>query len=82
VEGAHRDADRVTNQSWESRHQSVVGTYENKVLYNQQEIDRLRSELNDTKARMTDNSDPIAIVHKAKEIREAIGGTGAVWRRL
>jgi hypothetical protein len=63
-----------TNQSWESRHQSVVGTYENKVLYNQQEIDRLRSELNDTKARMTDNSDPIAIVHKAKEIREAIGG--------
>jgi len=63
-----------TNQSWESRHQSVVATYENQVLWKQQEIDRLKSELSDTRARMTDNSDPIAIVHKAKEIREAIGG--------
>ncbi len=63
-----------TNQSWESRHQSVVATYENKILWQQADIDRLRGELNDTKARMTDNSDPIAIVHKAKEIREAIGG--------
>lgn len=62
------------NQSWESRHQSVVATYENRGLWLQQEIDRLKSDLSDTKARMSDNSDPIAIVHKAKEIREAIGG--------
>lgn len=65
------------NQSWESRHQSVVSTYENQVLWKQQEIDRLKAELTDTRARMTDNSDPIAIVHKAKEIREAIGGPEA-----
>lgn len=62
------------NQSWESRHQSVVATYENRGLWLQQEIDRLKSDLSDTRARMSDNSDPIAIVHKAKEIREAIGG--------
>lgn len=62
------------NQNWESRHQSVISTYENRGLWLQQEIDRLKSDLNDTRARMSDNSDPIAIVHKAKEIREAIGG--------
>jgi len=66
-----------TNQSWESRHQSVVATYENQILWKQQEIDRLKAELTDVRARMTDNSDPIAIVHKAKEIREAIGGPEA-----
>jgi hypothetical protein len=66
-----------TNQNWESRHQSVVATYENQILWKQQEIDRLKAELADTRARMTDNSDPIAIVHKAKEIREAIGGPEA-----
>jgi hypothetical protein len=66
-----------TNQSWEGRHQSVVATYENRLLWQQQEIDRLKSDLADTKARMNDNSDPIAIVHKAKEIREAIGGPEA-----
>lgn len=64
----------AANQNWESRHQSVVATYENRGLWLQQEIDRLKSDLSDTKARMNDNSDPIAIVHKAKEIREAIGG--------
>jgi len=62
------------NASWESRHQSVLGTHETRGLWLQQEIDRLKSDLSDTKARMSDNSDPIAIVHKAKEIREAIGG--------
>jgi hypothetical protein len=66
-----------TNQNWESRHQSVVSTYENQLLWKQQEIDRLKAELSDMRARMTDNSDPIAIVHKAKEIREAIGGPEA-----
>ena len=66
-----------TNQAWEARHQTVVGTHENKALWLQQEIDRLKSELADTRARMSDNSDPIAIVHKAKEIREAIGGPEA-----
>lgn len=64
----------AANQNWESRHQSVIATYENRGLWLQQEIDRLKSDLSDTKARMSDNSDPIAIVHKAKEIREAIGG--------
>lgn len=63
-----------TNQSWESRHQSVVATYENQILWKQQEIDRLKAELSDTRARMTDSSDPIALVTKAKEIREAIVG--------
>jgi hypothetical protein len=62
------------NASWESRHQSVLGTHETRGLWLQQEIDRLKADLSDTKARMSDNSDPIAIVHKAKEIREAIGG--------
>jgi hypothetical protein len=62
------------NASWESRHQSVLGTHETRALWLQQEIDRLKADLSDTKARMSDNSDPIAIVHKAKEIREAIGG--------
>jgi hypothetical protein len=63
----------ATNTSWENRHQSVSSTFENRILWLQQENDRIKSELNDTKARMTDTSDPIAIVHKAKEIREAIG---------
>lgn len=63
-----------TSSNWEARHQSVVATYENRLLWQQQEIDRIKSELNDAKSRATDNSDPIAIVHKAKEIREAIGG--------
>lgn len=63
-----------TNQSWESRHQSVISTYENRALWLQQEIDRLKSETSEMRGRMTDNSDPIAIVTKAKEIREAIGG--------
>ena len=62
------------NASWESRHQSVLGTHETRGLWLQQEIDRLKADLSDTKGRMSDNSDPIAIVHKAKEIREAIGG--------
>lgn len=60
-------------QSWDARHQSVTSNYENRILWQQQEIDRLKADLTDARAKMTDNSDPIAIVHKAKEIKEAIG---------
>lgn len=60
-------------QSWDARHQSVVANYENRLLWQQTEIDRLKSEVSDLKSKMTDSGDPIAIVHKAKEIREAMG---------
>jgi len=62
-----------TTQSWEARHQSVVTNYENRIQWQQQEIDRLKSEMTDMKVKITDNQDPIAIVHKAKEIRESLG---------
>ena len=64
----------ATNQAWEARHQSVIGNYENRTLWNQQEIDRLKAEISDLRNKAIDSTDPIAIVHKAKEIREAIGG--------
>jgi len=62
-----------TNQAWEARHQSVVGNYENRILWMQQEVDRLKSEINDLRNKAVDSTDPIAIVHKAKEIKDAIG---------
>lgn len=64
----------ATNQAWESRHQSVVGNYENRIQWMQQEIDRLKSEMTDLRSKSVESTDPIAIVQKAKEIREAIGG--------
>jgi hypothetical protein len=63
-----------SNQSWESRHQALITTLETRNVWLQGEIDRLKGEVSDAKNRLTDNSDPIAIVHKAKEIKDAIGG--------
>jgi hypothetical protein len=62
-----------TNQAWEARHQSVIGNYENRILWMQQEVDRLKSEVGDLRNKAVDSTDPIAIVHKAKEIKDAIG---------
>lgn len=63
----------TTNQNWESRHQTVVASMENRAGWLQQEIDRLRSESSDMKTRMVDNSDPIALLHKTNELRDAFG---------
>lgn len=64
-------------QSWDARHQSVVANYENRLLWQAQEIDRLKADMAELRAKATDSSDPIAIVAKAREIKEAIGGPEA-----
>lgn len=65
------------NQSWEARHQSTTTNFESRLLWLQSEIDRLKSENSELRQKGFENSDPLSIIQKGKEIKEAFGITDA-----
>jgi len=64
----------VLESSWESRHQSLVATYEQRVLWLQQETDRLKSDLGEAKLKQEERTDITTQLLKMREMNDLIKG--------
>ena len=64
----------VLESSWESRHQSLVATYEQRVLWLQQETDRLKSDLTESKMKQEERTDITTQLIKMREMNDLIKG--------
>ena len=60
------------DQSWESRHQSTIATYESRSQWMQTEIDRLKVELQDAKHKIHDTTDPVAQVMRMRDLQTTL----------
>lgn len=60
---------QMKEQSWESRHSSMLSAHEMRMMSLQSEIDRLKAELDATKHKVTDSSDPVAQMMKWREMQ-------------
>lgn len=61
------------NQNWENRLQMTNTSNETRISLLQSEIDRLKGEISEARAKLHDQNDPLAMVHKADELRTALG---------
>ena len=64
---------QMKDSSWQSRYDTTVNSYETRITALKEEIDRIRGELADMRTKQIDHGDPIAVVHKAQQIKEALG---------
>jgi hypothetical protein len=60
---------QVQQSSWESRHQSLTSTYENRIQWHQQEIDKLRGELIEAKSKQEEKGDVFSQLAKHRELQ-------------
>lgn len=67
-------AQTTLQSSWDSRHQSLISTYENRVLWLQQEIDRLKLENSEQRGKQEEKGDVITQLAKMKEMQDIIRG--------
>ena len=56
-------------QSWESRHQSLLSGHEVRIMSMMNEVERLKSELDDAKRKAQDVGDPITQMLKMREMQ-------------
>jgi hypothetical protein len=71
---------QVQQNSWEARHQSLISTYENRSVFLQQEIDRLKQENYDLRTKQEEKGDITTQLLKMKEfgaLIKEIGGADA-----
>lgn len=62
-------AQQTQQASWESRHQSMVSTYETRIQWFNAEIDKLKSELMDAKSKQEEKGDVFAQLARYKELQ-------------
>lgn len=67
--------EQMLNQSWESRHNALISSYENRIQWQQGEIDRVKSELSEAKHRQREEQDPISQIHKWAELKNTFKDT-------
>jgi len=67
-------AKETMQSSWESRHQALMSTYENRIQWMQGEQDRLKQELFDAKAKQEERGDVFTQLAKMKEMQDVIKG--------
>jgi hypothetical protein len=65
-------AQSTMQSSWESRHQALVSTYENRIQWLQQEVDRVKSELFDQRAKQEEKGDVLTQLSKMSEMQAVI----------
>lgn len=76
VERDNQWRDRMENNatmiqsSWESRHQSQLATYESRIQWLQQEIDRTKSELLEVKSKQAESQDLGAQLSRLSELKQ------------
>jgi hypothetical protein len=67
-------AKETMQSSWESRHQALMSTYENRIQWMQTEQDRLKQEVFDAKAKQEERGDVFTQLAKMREMQEVIKG--------
>lgn len=67
-------AKETLSSSWESRHQALISTYENRLQWMQGELDRVKSELLDAKAKQEERGDVLTQLSKVREIQDVLKG--------
>jgi hypothetical protein len=65
---------QTMQSSWESRHQALMSTYENRLQWMQAEMDRIKQELFDAKAKTEERGDVFTQLAKMKEMQDVIKG--------
>lgn len=69
-------AKQMIESSWESRHNSLISTYENRMTWLQGEIDRLKQETYDAKMKTEERGDVFTQLTKMKEVQDVIKSFG------
>jgi hypothetical protein len=60
---------QMQQSSWESRHQSLVSTYETRIQWFNAEIDKLKSELSEAKMKQEEKGDVFSQLAKHRELQ-------------
>lgn len=64
---------QMLDTTFDSRYQSAQTNWENRIQFLQAELDRAKQDVADLRARGYEQSDPIALIQKHKQLQEAMG---------